>query len=76
MSDKKLYKFHRVEHSLAIDFPNPIETIESRGYKKAVKSFQNKYPKAKKVLVFWNKDNKEIVKEQKLPMGRKKKLEG
>tara|TARA_R100000742_G_C4204828_1_gene32891 strand:+ start:33 stop:263 length:231 start_codon:yes stop_codon:yes gene_type:complete len=76
MSDKKLYKFHRVEHSLTIDFPNPIEIKESRGYKKAVKWFQNKYPKAKKVMVFWNKDNKEIAKEQKLPMGRKKKLGG
>ena len=38
MSDKTIYKFHRVEHSLTIDFPNPIETIESRGYKKAVKN--------------------------------------
>ena len=76
MSDKKLYKFHRVEHSLAIDFPNPIETIESRGYKKAVKSFQNKYPKLKIVDVWWVKNGMEIYKEQKLPMGRKKKLEG
>ena len=76
MSDKKLYKFHRVEHSLAIDFPNPIETIESRGYKKAVKSFQNKYPKLKKVDVFWIKNGVEIYKEQKLPLGRKKKLNG
>jgi len=76
MSDKTIYKFHRVEHSLTIDFPNPIETIESRGYKKAVKSFQNKYPKLKKVDVFWIKDGVEIYKEQKLPMGRKKKLGG
>ena len=76
MSDKKLYKFHRIEHSLSIDFPNPIETIESRGYKKAVKSFQNKYPKLKKVDVFWIKDGVEIYKEQKLPLGRRKKLNG
>tara|TARA_R100000742_G_C4160246_1_gene2119 strand:+ start:49 stop:279 length:231 start_codon:yes stop_codon:yes gene_type:complete len=74
MSDKKEYKFHRIENGLAIDHPNPIETIESRGYKKAVKSFQNKYPKVKKVMVFWNKDKREIVIEQKLPLGRKKKL--
>ena len=53
----------------------PTESIESRGYKQAVKSFQNKYPKLKKVDVFWIKDGVEIYKEQKLPMGRKKKLE-
>ena len=76
MSDKKLYKFHRVEHSLAIDFPNPIEIKESRGYKKAVKSFQNKYPKLKEVIVEWVKNGVELSKLQKLPMGRKKKLEG
>ena len=73
MSDKTIYKFIGSD-----DLRTPIITdeIESRGYKKAVKSFQNKYPKAKKVLVFWNKDNEEIVKEQKLPLGRKKKLNG
>ena len=72
MSDKTIYKFGDVSST-----PHEIiEEIESRGYKKAVKSFQNKYPKAKKVLVFWNKDNEEIVKEQKLPLGRKKKLNG
>ena len=76
MSDKKLYKFHRVEHSLTIDFPNPIEIKESRGYKKAVKSFQNKNPKLKKVAVEWVKNGVELSKLQKLPMGRKKKLEG
>ena len=76
MSDKTIYKFHRIEHSLAIDFPNPIETIESRGYKKAVKSFQNKNPKLKEVAVEWVKNGVELSKLQKLPMGRKKKLEG
>ena len=76
MSDKKLYKFHRVEHSLAVDFPNPIEIKESRGYKKAVKSFQNKYPKLQEVIVKWVKNGVELSKLQKLPMGRKKKLEG
>ena len=77
MSDKKMFKFGDVIINSTKDiykFGNMIEEIESRGYKKAVKSFQNKYPKAKKVMVFWNKDNKEIVKEQKLPLGRKKKL--
>ena len=34
MSDKIVYKF-----------VDANETIESRGYKKAVKSFQNKFPK-------------------------------
>ena len=52
------------------------EVIESRGYKKAVKSFQNKYPKAKNVVVMWTKKEVELSKEQKLPMGRKKKLGG
>ena len=52
------------------------EDVESRGYKKAVKSFQNKYPKLKKVDVFWIKNGVEIYKEQKLPLGRKKKLNG
>ena len=71
MSDKKEYTFifQDVEHQSQ-------EKIESRGYKKAVKSFQNKYPKATDVKVIWYKDNVELQKEQKLPMGRKKKLEG
>ena len=74
MSDKKVYKFIGSEISLGAETIN--EEIESRGYKKAVKSFQNKYPKLKIVDVWWVKDGKEIYKEQKLPMGRKKKLEG
>ena len=71
MSDKIIYKFGGTN----IGGSN-IEEIESRGYKKAVKSFQNKYPKLKIVDVWWVKDSKEIYKEQKLPMGRKKKLGG
>ena len=71
MSDKKTFTFIFQD-----DEHQSQEKIESRGYKKAVKSFQNKYPKVKKVMVFWNKDNREIVIEQKLPMGRKKKLNG
>ena len=65
MSDKTIYKFGDM-----------IEEIESRGYKKAVKSFQNKYPKLKEVIVEWVKNGVELSKLQKLPMGRKKKLEG
>ena len=72
MSDKTIYKFGDVTTT-----PHEIiEEIESRGYKKAVKSFQNKYPKAKNVVVMWTKNEIELSKEQKLPMGRKKKLEG
>jgi len=74
MSDKIIYEFYYrdVEKN-----GEPIkENIESRGYKKAVKSFQNKYPKAKNVVVMWTKKEIELSKEQKLPMGRKKKLEG
>ena len=74
MSDKIIYEFYYrdVEKN-----GEPIkENIESRGYKKAVKSFQNKYPKLKNVLVMWNKNNVILNKLQKLPMGRKKKLEG
>ena len=66
MSDKKMFAFH---------FENEREIIESRGYKKAVKSFQNKYPKLKEVIVQWVKENNVIEKLQKLPMGRKKKLD-
>ena len=43
MSDKIVYKFGDVSST-----PHEIiEEIESRGYKKAVKSFQNKFPKLK-----------------------------
>jgi len=50
------------------------EEIVSSGYKKAVKSFQNKYPKLKEVVVEWVKDGVNLEKLQKLPMGRKKKV--
>ena len=71
MSDKIIYKFGGTN----IGGSN-IEEIESRGYKKAVKSFQNKYPKLKAVMVEWVKNGVELSKLQKLPMGRKKKLGG
>jgi len=56
--------------------PNEVinEEIESSGYKKAVKSFQNKYPKLKEVMVEWIKNGINLSKLQKLPMGRKKKI--
>ena len=76
MSDKIIYKFGDV---MGGDDITNLESIESRGYKKAVKSFQNKhseYPKLKAVMVEWYNNNKLNNKLQKLPMGRKKKLEG
>ena len=74
MSNEKEYNFVSKPYDKTMEQID--EVIESRGYKKAVKSFQNKYPKLKIVDVWWVKDGKEIYKEQKLPMGRKKKLEG
>ncbi len=73
MSDKTIYKFIGSD-----DLRTPIITdeIESRGYKKAVKSFQNKNPKLKEVVVEWVKNGIELSKLQKLPLGRKKKLNG
>ena len=59
-----------------MDENKEVVKIESRGYKKAVKSFQNKFPKLKEVVVAWVKNGVELSKLQKLPMGRKKKLEG
>ena len=74
MSDKKIFKFVGSEISLGAETIN--EEIESRGYKKAVKSFQNKYPKLKEVMVEWGKERVNLSKLQKLPLGRKKKLGG
>ena len=74
MSTEKEYNFVSKPYDKTMEQID--EVIESRGYKKAVKSFQNKYPKLKIVDVWWVKDGKEIYKEQKLPLGRKKKLEG
>ena len=51
-----------------------VEPIQAMSYKKAVKSFQNKHPKLKEVVVEWVKDGVNLSKLQKLPMGRKKKL--
>ena len=69
MSDVKIFTFHYKDGEY-----DSQEKIESRGYKKAVKSFQNKYPKLKEVAVEWAKDGVELNKLQKLPLGRKKKL--
>ena len=71
MSDKIMFAFPEV-----IDENKEVVKIESRGYKKAIKSFQNKYPKLKEVMGEWYNNNKLNHKLQKLPMGRKKKLGG
>ena len=71
MSDKIMFAFPEV-----IDENKEVVKIESRGYKKAVKSFQMKYPKLQEVIVEWVKNGVELSKLQKLPMGRKKKLGG
>ena len=71
MSDKIIFTFPE-----AIDDNKEVVKIESRGYKKAIKSFQNKFPNYKWVVVEWFKDGKVNHKLQKLPMGRKKKLGG
>ena len=76
MSDKKQYDFYEIGVGGTPLYDVPTESIESRGYKQAVKSFQNKYPKLKEVIVEWVKNGVELSKLQKLPMGRKKKLEG
>ena len=69
MSDKITYYFPSVR-----DEKGEVVYIESRGYKKAVKSFQTKYSKLKEVIVEWYKNKKLNHKLQKLPLGRKKKI--
>ena len=50
------------------------KVIESTSFKKALKSYQRD-SKAKMVTISWKtKKGKSFVKEQKLPIGRKKKL--
>ena len=72
MSDKIIFTFPE-----AIDDNEEVVKIESRGYKKAIKSFQNKYPNVfKEIMVEWYNNGKLNHKLQKLPMGRKKKLGG
>tara|TARA_R100000742_G_C4176860_1_gene13295 strand:+ start:47 stop:235 length:189 start_codon:yes stop_codon:yes gene_type:complete len=49
MSDIKTFTFHYQDE----EYNRKEANIDSRGYKKAVKSFQNKYPKAKNVVVMY-----------------------
>ena len=69
----KNFEFHF--RNIDKDFEPTKEVIESRGYKRAVKSFQIKYPKVKMCFsTMVKKMKKSVSKEQKLPMGRKKKI--
>jgi len=52
MSDMKTFTFHYQDE----EYNRKEENIVSRGYKKAVKSFQNKYPKAKNIKVMWSEE--------------------
>ena len=55
--------------------PDSVENIESMSFKKAVKSFQNKYPDLKEVMIkYINKKKHKIMRLVKLPIGRKKKI--
>ena len=57
------------------DDGNEVKDIEATSFKKAVKSFQGS-SKAKMVTIEWTtKAGEEFVKEQKLPLGRKKILD-
>ena len=56
--------------------PDRVENIESMSFKKAVKSFQNKYPDLKEVMIkYINKKKHKIMRLVKLPIGRKKKVD-
>ena len=57
-----------------IDDGNEIKDVEATSFKKAVKSFQGS-SEAKMVTIEWTTKAGEVfVKEQKLPLGRKKKI--
>ena len=56
------------------DDGNETKDVEAISFKKAVKSFQGS-SEAKMVTIEWTTKNGEVfVKEQQLPLGRKKKL--
>ena len=65
MPKNRIFKF---------DDGTEVKDVEALSYKKAVKSFQGS-SKAKMVTIEWTTKNGEVfVKEQQLPLGRKKKL--
>ena len=56
------------------DDGNEVKEVEALSFKKAVKSFQGS-SKAKMVTIEWTtKNGEEFVIEQKLPLGRSKKI--
>ena len=56
------------------DDGNEVKEVEALSFKKAVKSFQGN-SKAKMVTIEWTTKAGEVfVKDQKLPLGRKKKI--
>jgi len=65
MSKMRIFKFNDGKEA---------KDIEALSLKKAIKSFQGS-SEAKMVTIEWmTKNGEEFVKEQKLPLGRKKKL--
>ena len=76
MTDKKTFTFLFEAKKNDKEIGWSKEVINMRGYKKAVKSFQNKYSHVEVAIVSWIKKGKELSKIQKLPLGRKKKLGG
>ncbi len=66
MSKNRIFKFNDGTET---------KDVEALSYKKAVKSFQGN-SKAKMVTIEWTTKNGEVfVKEQQLPLGRKKKID-
>ena len=71
-----MYNINYMPKNRIFKFDDGTETkdVEALSYKKAVKSFQGS-SKAKMVTIEWTTKNGEVfVKEQQLPLGRKKKL--
>ena len=65
MPKNRIFKF---------DDGTEVKDVEALSYKKAVKSFQGS-SKAKMVTIEWTTKNGEVfIKDQQLPLGRKKKL--
>jgi hypothetical protein len=72
----KTFKFILPELLDTKDISFKTETIDSMSFKKAVKSFQNKYPDLKEVTInYINKKKHKIMRLVKLPIGRKKKVD-
>tara|TARA_B100000029_G_scaffold424842_1_gene432902 strand:- start:14639 stop:14845 length:207 start_codon:yes stop_codon:yes gene_type:complete len=66
MAKMRIFKFWKDD--------GEVEEIESSGFKKAVKSFQNKVKQSMVYMEWVAKKGTEMTKWQKLPLGRKDKL--